>query len=211
MSKGDEHKADDAAAEPAEPAEQAEQRDDAPAEPEVEADPLETLRQERDEALARLQRVTADYQNYQKRVIKQQAEARGFAVADVIRTLLPILDDFERSLEAAAKADSIENVADGLRIVHDHFRQALKGHDLEPIESVGKPFDPALHEAMMEQDAPDVPPRTVVQEYARGYRLCDRVLRPAKVVVSKAAEPAADEKSAAPDADPEDDNDHRKE
>ena len=187
MSKDEEHKTDDAA-EFVEQDAPAVEQDGGPPEPEVELDPLDAMRQERDEALARLQRVTADYQNYRKRVVKQQADSRDFVVADVIKTLLPIVDDVERSLDAAGGADSVESVADGLRIVHDHFHQALRGHDLEPIESVGKPFDPALHEALMDQDAPDVPPRTVVQEYARGYRLGDRVLRPAKVVISKAAE-----------------------
>lgn len=177
--------------EPISPPVEARQEGQSAAPPQPQVDPVEAMRAERDDAIARLQRVAADYQNYQKRMARQQVETRQFARVEMMKTLVPILDDFERCLEAARTAESLEKVVEGIQLVFQHLQQALRSHDLETIESLGKPFDPELHEAMMEKETADVRPRTVVHEFARGYRLNDRVLRPAKVIVSKLPGPQA--------------------
>jgi molecular chaperone GrpE len=142
-----------------------------------------------------LLRAKADYQNLQRRVATERADAVWFASAGIMRSLVSVLDDLERSLDAARGLERKDSLMDGVRLVHTNLIQALRTHGLEPIEALHQPFDPQIHEAMLQQPAADHPPGTVIEEIAKGYRLRGRVIRPTKVIVSKAEEPPAKEEA----------------
>lgn len=166
-----------------------------PAEP-VEAQGPEELQTERDDLLARLQRVSADYVNYRKRVQREMGEAREFANTELIKSMLGVLDDMERALAAAGAApETDEALLDGMQLVHEKLLATLGQAGLTPIEHpVGKPFDPEIHSAMMQQPSAEHPPQTVLAELQKGYRLNGRTVRPASVTVSQAqAADAGDE------------------
>ena len=150
---------------------------------------LESLRLERDDLLARLQRVSADYLNYQKRVQKDIAQAREYANEELIRALLAVLDDVERAL-AAAKENHAEDdpLLAGMRLVHDKALEVLGRFGLTVIKAEGQKFDPELHSAMLQQPSDQHPPMTILQEVRRGYRLKDRTIRPSYVIVAKEPE-----------------------
>lgn len=150
---------------------------------------LQQLRQkaaERDEYLDLLQRVRADYANYQKRVLKEIETARRYAAQPLVLDLLSVVDNLERALQAAESGNNSAGLLDGIRMVNQQLQGALTRHGLQPIAAVGLPFDPEQHEALMEQPNPEKPPRTVLQELQKGYRWHERVVRPSKVVVSAA-------------------------
>jgi len=143
------------------------------------------LQAERNDLLARLQRVSADYLNYQKRVQRDVAQAREFANEDLVKALLGVVDDMERALEAArANREADDPLLVGMQMVHDNLLATLGRFGLEPIDAAGKPFDPGLHAAMMQQPTEEHPPGVVIQELQKGYRLKGRTIRPAAVVVS---------------------------
>ncbi len=138
-------------------------------------------------------RAKADYQNLQKRAADEQRNAIRYANADFARSLVQVLDDFERTLQAAEKAPEADSVASGVKLVYQKLLKLLGDHHVEPIEALGKPFDPHLHEALMQEPCETLPPNSVLREIQRGYKLHDRVLRPARVVVSKAPEPSEEQ------------------
>ncbi len=133
-----------------------------------------------------LLRAKADYQNLQRRSAIERAEAVGYANADLLRSLLGVLDDFDRAVESASSSENLAAVVDGVRLVQQNLTRSLGEAGLEPIEALHQPFDPEIHEAMLQQPTDEHPPGTVIEQIARGYRLRDRVLRPARVVVAKA-------------------------
>jgi molecular chaperone GrpE len=153
------------------------------------SDELRQLRQkaaERDEYLDLLQRVRADYANYQKRILKEIDTARRYGAQPLVLDLLCVVDNLERALQAAESGNNSAGLLDGIRIVNQQLQGALTRHGLQPIAAVGLPFDPEQHEALLEQPSPEKPPRTVLQELQKGYRWHERVVRPSKVVVSAA-------------------------
>ncbi|MFP4106375.1 MAG: nucleotide exchange factor GrpE [Phycisphaerae bacterium] len=157
-------------------------------------DPMDVLQQERDDLFSRLQRVSADYMNYQKRVQRDVQQARDFANEQLIKELLAVVDNMERALDAAAKDhDSDDPLLQGMQLVHDSFMDVLSRYGVQRIEAEGKPFDPAMHSAMMEQPSSEVEPMTVLQEVQKGYQLKGRTIRPASVIVAKAPEENTDE------------------
>jgi len=135
-----------------------------------------------------LLRAKADFQNLQRRSAAERSEAIRYANADLLKSLLNVLDDFDRSLDAVEVSNNKDAVIDGVRLVHDNLMKALKDAGLEQVDALGQPFDPTVHEALLQQPTDDFPPGTVVDQVARGYRLRDRVLRPARVIVSKPRE-----------------------
>ncbi len=147
------------------------------------ADELTQLRRERDELRDKNLRLLAELQNQQKRAQRDKQEALRFAESDFARELLLVLDDFERTQDAAKTADA-QTVADGVKIVYDHFLKILASRGVKPIDAAGRPFDPTFHEALMQMPSAAHPAGTVVQEAARGYTMHERVLRAARVVVS---------------------------
>jgi molecular chaperone GrpE len=149
---------------------------------------LESLRaraSERDQFLSLLQRTRADFENYQKRNQKERDQERRYYVSGLAGDLLTVIDNLERATAAATQAGEQGPLVQGVGLVQNQFLDILKRHGVTPIQAQGKPFDPNLHQAVMQQAAPGQPPNTVVQVLEPGYVIHDRVLRPAKVAVSK--------------------------
>lgn len=155
-----------------------------PEAPTIEADELAALRREVDELRDRNLRLMAELQNLHKRAQREKHEALRFAEAELARELLVVVDDLERTMESARTATDAATVAEGVRIIYEHFLKVLKSCNIEPIQAVGRPFDPTFHEALLQQPSDEHPAGTVIQELARGYRMHERVLRPSRVVVS---------------------------
>ena len=151
-----------------------------------EADGESRLREaeaKRDEYLALAQRVQADFENYRKRAVRDQERLVAHAHERLVRELLPVLDDLERTLEAAERHEEAALV-DGVRLVERSLRKALEKEGLIEID-VNGPFDPHVHEAMLAQAREGAEPGTVVDVLQRGYRIGDKVVRPARVIVAE--------------------------
>jgi len=148
------------------------------------SDELAALTRERDEYLDHLRRLKAEFENYRKRVQRDHEELRLRAAETVVESLLPVMDNMSRALEAAERHEEGQLLA-GLELVAGQLRGTLEGHGLEEIAvEPGVLFDPTVHEAIMVQPSPDHPEGTVVQVLERGYLLHGRLLRPAKVIVA---------------------------
>ena len=134
---------------------------------------------------ADLQRMAADFSNYRKRNEAERTEFAKFAKADLITKLLDVLDGYDRAL--ASMPDDVKGQpwVEGMWLVERKLRQILEAEGLEPIDSLGKPFDPYVHEAVAHVES-DEPEGTVIEEHQKAYRLHDRVIRPALVSVAKA-------------------------
>src|SRR5215218_2763580 len=143
---------------------------------------LAKAEQERDEYLADLQRVAADFENYRKRVARDQQNLVARAHERLVKELLPVLDDLERAFEAAAEHEEAK-LEDGVRLVHRELKEALAKEGLVEIETNGK-FDPHKHEALLTQPSEE-DEGSIIEVLQKGYRLGDRVLRPARVVISQ--------------------------
>lgn len=147
--------------------------------------PEEALRRERDELHERLLRVSADYQNYQKRARQQLNESVELAKGDLLKQFIPVLDHFDRALQQEPGSQEAISVQNGLRMVREEFLKTIQQAGVERIEpEPGEPFDPHRHEAMQQQPADGVPPHHVAALYQPGYMHGTRVLRPAKVAVA---------------------------
>jgi len=142
---------------------------------------LEAVKKERDEYLDALQRLKPEFDNYRKRVARDQHELAARAHERLVRELVPVLDDLERALEFATAHEEAQ-LEDGVRLVHRALADALAKEGLAEIETDGK-FDPHTQEALLSQPS-DAEEGTVIQVLQKGYRLGDRVLRPARVVIS---------------------------
>ena len=154
--------------------------------PEPPVDPLEQAKQEAARLKDQLLRTAADFDNYRKRARRDQADAEKKARDDVLRDLLPVFDNLERAMAHTEKATDVQSVADGVRMVIRQFTDTLAKLGVDRIESVGLPFDPAVHEAIQHLESTEHPPGTVAAEIQGGYRAHDRLIRPALVVVAKA-------------------------
>ena len=161
-----------------------------------ELDDLEGLQRERDELLDTLQRVQAEFDNYRKRAARDQQSLVARAHERLVNELLPVMDDLERALEAAEAHEGAE-LEEGVALVARSFADALRKEGLEQVSTEGK-FDPHVHEALLSQPS-EAEEGMVIEVLQKGYRLGDRVLRPARVVI---AGPAPSEE--APQAPPQD-------
>lgn len=139
---------------------------------------------ERDANLEQCRRAQAELENYRRRVQKEMEQARRYEGLSLIRDILPGLDNLQRAIVASEKTSSIEELAQGVRMVLGQIEEVLGRHSAVPIQSTGKPFDPNRHEALQQLPSDDVPAMTVMQELERGYVMHDRVVRPSKVIVS---------------------------
>ena len=144
---------------------------------------IDEIKAERDEYLALLQRVQADFDNYRKRALREQERLVAHAHERVVRDLLPVLDDLERALDAAERHEEAK-LAEGVKLVEKSLRGVLQKEGLVEIETDG-PFDPHVHEAVLAQPRDGAEPGTVVEVLQRGYRLGERVVRPARVIVAE--------------------------
>jgi molecular chaperone GrpE len=149
---------------------------------------IESLQKEKDELFGKLQRVSADYANFQKRVPKQIADTICYEKEKIIKTLLPALDNFEHTLQNADSAENADVFVKGIEIIYDQMLDILKSHGVEQIKAPGEKFDPALHEAMMQKTEPEEEDNIVLEEFQKGYKLNGRVIRPSKVIVNKLTE-----------------------
>lgn len=156
---------------------------------------IESLENEKAELSAKLQRVLADYDNFQKRVPKQIEERVAYKVEAVIKAFLPGIDNFEHALKAEQNHD-VESILKGIKIVYDHLVDILKGEGIEQIKSLDEQFDPSLHRAMMQRAEQDKENGIVLEEYQKGYKLNGKVIRPAMVIVNKL--PQENEENAKP-------------
>ena len=147
----------------------------------VPADPVVDLERERDEYLDALRRLKAEFDNFRKRAQRDQADLVSRASERLVKQLLPVVDDLERALEAAANHEEAQ-LEDGVRLVHRALADALVREGLVEVETAGA-FDPHSQEALLAQPS-EAAEGTVIQVLQKGYRLGDRVLRPARVVVS---------------------------
>ena len=136
----------------------------------------------------RLLRLQADFENFRKRAQREKDEARQFANQSLIEKQLPILDNFEMALAAVKDADPA--LRDGVQMIYDQLLGILRDSGVETIDATGEDFDPNLHEAISQQETTEAEPGTVVEQVQRGYRLHERLVRPARVVVAKAPEAA---------------------
>ena len=142
----------------------------------------EKLKSERDALLDRVARLQAEFDNARKRAVREQQDFREFATADVIRTILPTLDSFERAIKAGGDGSDFRN---GIELIYRQFQDALQKVGVQPIVAVGQTFDPRIHEAIEMVDTRDVPDQQVVDELQRGYKYKERMLRPAMVRVAR--------------------------
>jgi molecular chaperone GrpE len=144
-----------------------------------------------DEHWDRLLRTAADLENFKKRAARERIETAQAAATALIQKLLPVLDHFEMAQSAAqaAQDDKLASLQAGVAMIQEHLKNTLAESGLEEIDASGKPFDPTWHEAVSQQETADVPEGHVVQQLRKGYKLRDRLLRPATVIVAK--KPAA--------------------
>ena len=146
------------------------------------------LQQERDSLYERLARATADYQNSRKRLEAEMDQRLQYANASLIKSLLPVIDNFERALAVDLKKADSTQILKGLQVVHDQWLTVLKNQCVEVIApQPGTPFDPSKHEALMQQPSEEYKEPTVTQLLQNGYALHGRTLRPASVAVSKSS------------------------
>jgi len=130
-------------------------------------------------------RIAAEFDNYRKRVDREMIVLRESAKAELVSQLLPVLDDLERSIDAGSKNHDANSLLEGIKLVQKSFLRTLQNEGLKPMNSVGEPFDPEKHEALLQIEAKDKDPEIVVEEHLKGYEFKDRVIRHAKVIVSK--------------------------
>ncbi|MFO7861485.1 MAG: nucleotide exchange factor GrpE [Desulfosalsimonas sp.] len=145
-------------------------------------------RAEAAETYDRLLRLSAEFENYKKRMQRQAEDHRKYANESIIKDLLSVVDNLERAVNASRQSGSEADACmlEGLEMTLNEIRKVLKKYHVEPVEAVGQPFDPTYHEAVMQQPSEDHPDNTVIQEMQKGYMLHDRLIRPAMVVVAKA-------------------------
>jgi molecular chaperone GrpE len=147
-------------------------------------DEITRLRQEREARYERLLRLAAEFENYRKRIERERERMREEALVEVLTEFLPIVDDFERALEAARWLRDLDGVLQGLTVIHRRLLELLARFNVRPMETLGRPFDPTRHEAFAVEPTDEYEENTIIDEYQRGYMMGDRLLRPARVKVA---------------------------
>jgi molecular chaperone GrpE len=150
---------------------------------------LAAARAEASENHDRMLRMAAELDNFRKRAAREMDDTRKYATESLIRQLLTVVDNLERAIDSASAGnESDQRVVDGVALTLAEVMKILEKQNVKPIQALGEPFDPTFHQAMCQEESTDQPPNTVVQEFQKGYMIHDRLLRPAMVVVSKAAQ-----------------------
>lgn len=144
---------------------------------------VQKLKTERDALLDRLARLQAEFENARKRAVREQQEYREYAVADALKSLLPILDSFERALHASTNDGN--DIRPGVELIYKQLQDTLTKLGLSPVPAKGQPFDPHLHQAIEMVDTEEADDHQVLEELQRGYKLKDRLLRPSMVKVAR--------------------------
>jgi molecular chaperone GrpE len=178
-------------------------KDAAKAHEQLEQD-FDTLQAEKLELFEKLQRVSADYANFQKRIPKQISDSVSYEKERLLKSLLPVLDNFEHTINSDHSGD-IDAVMKGIKIVYDQMQDTFKSHGVEQILAESQIFDPSQHEAMLQRTEEDKENNLILEEFQKGYTLNGRVIRPSKVIVNKSA--LETEVQPTPDAEPDTDPD----
>jgi molecular chaperone GrpE len=147
-------------------------------------DPLQHALNEADKWKDLAYRSQAELDNFRKRVTREAQESRTYANSELLRSIIPILDHFEMGLEAARAESESSMIFMGMQMVHRQFQDFLKDFGVQEVEALGKPFDPNIHDAVSQEPSADQPEGTILRVTRRGYRLKERMLRPASVIVS---------------------------
>jgi molecular chaperone GrpE len=155
-----------------------------PEQPEPSVDVAE-LQKQRDDYYDRLLRKTAEFDNYRKRTDRERLQLSEAAAADLLKDLLPLVDDLERALRADAASEATDAIRKGVELIHKQLLDTLRKRGVRPIEALGADFDPHYHMAVAHEPAGDRREGEVVEEFRRGYMLGDRLLRPAMVKVAQ--------------------------
>jgi len=149
---------------------------------------LSDVQRERDEYLDLAKRTKADFENFRKRMAAEVQAAAARGKGELLRDVVPVLDDLERAIQAAGldpEGDSEDGLSHGVLLVYRSLRDTLARNGVEPVDPVGEKFDPQWHEALSTQPADGAEPGTVLEVVQKGYRLDDQLIRPARVVVSE--------------------------
>jgi molecular chaperone GrpE len=157
---------------------QQQQQDDA------QPDPLDEIRRERDSLQDRLLRTAAEFDNYRKRMDRERRDLAEYTAGEVMSELLPIVDNLERALQAAAEEDPLRK---GVELIHRQMLDVLRKRGVKPIEALGADFDPNFHQAVIHEESETHREGEVMEELQRGYLVGERLLRPAMVKVAKTA------------------------
>jgi molecular chaperone GrpE len=146
---------------------------------------IESLEKQVEEYKDKLLRKAAEFENYKRRSENDQLNLINYSGENLIIKLLPVIDDFERSLQHMGNAKDVDSIKDGIKLVYDKFLKILEDQGVKKIEAIGKPFDVNYHEALMQRKDDSVPAHTVLDELEKGYLYKDRVIRHTKVIVSE--------------------------
>ena len=165
-----------------------EEKNDAAGDPlkETQAE-LETAKQETKETYDRFLRVSAEFENYKKRSAREMDDFRKYANQSLIKEMLAVVDNLERALNSSNGSSSNDKcMADGVNLTLKEILKVFEKFNVKPIESIGQPFDPTFHQAMMQEETDEHPENTIITELQKGYMIHDRLLRPSMVVVAAA-------------------------
>ncbi len=149
-----------------------------------ELSPLEKLQREKEELEDRLARTQAELVNYRRRTQNENAQFRKYEGLNLVRDLLPVIDNLQRAVGASGQASSVEDVKKGVEMVIQQFLDILASKEVKKIATQGEAFDPNLHEAVQQIPSDQIPAMHIAEELETGYQMSDRVVRPAKVIVS---------------------------
>ncbi|RLB84816.1 MAG: nucleotide exchange factor GrpE [Deltaproteobacteria bacterium] len=150
---------------------------------------LESMEQESKDFHDRFMRVSAEFENYKKRAAREMNDFRKFANESFAKAMLPVIDNLDRAIESSSDHDhSNSSLVEGVNMTLKEILKIFEQFGVKPFESLGKTFDPAIHQAVMQEESDDHPEKTILNELEKGYMIGDRLLRPAMVVVSKKTE-----------------------
>lgn len=172
---------------------------------------ISSLQEEKKQTFEQLQRVSADYANYQKRTPKQISDSVAYEKEKFLKAILGAIDNFELALDNKDKSQDLETFVKGIQMVHDEIINTFNGLGLKTINAVGHKFDPSKHEALMRQHEEGTEDNIILQQYQKGYTLNDKVIRPSKVIVNKKPVPQPEPEPQPEEADIEENTEAKKE
>lgn len=146
---------------------------------------LEEARNKLQETEDKLLRLAAEFDNTKKRLEREREISLKYAEENILKDLLPGIDNIERAMEQGRESNSIESLLEGVELTRNGLLATLEKYGVKPIESIGQPFDPNIHEALAMEETDKIEPNLVLREYLKGYFFKERLLRPAKVIVSR--------------------------
>jgi molecular chaperone GrpE len=171
-----------------------EDSEDGPAGPGVSHEEAQRLREELAEAEERNLRLQADYENFRKRTLRERQEVAQYGAQNLVKDLLSVVDNLDRAIDHARQSEGgkLRSLLQGVELVQREFAGVLAKYHVIEIEALGKPFDPALHEAMAQLESETAEPNTIIDVLEKGYQLHDRLVRPSRVVVTREREEKAE-------------------